>query len=116
MQLVDWDMATATATRLAPPGPRIELADAVATVEELRRTAAEAERHVAAYTGLPSRDDGVGIVAVDRPAALRPNVAGFRHLVGPLRASVLGSRGCSIGPFMGAIGPRAAALEVGALL
>jgi len=116
MQLVDWDMATATATRLAPPGPRIELADAVATVEELRRTAAEAERHVAAYTGLPSRDDGVGVVVVDRPGWIRSNVAGFRDLVDPLLDSVLGSRGRSIGPVMGTIGPRATGLEVGALL
>src|SRR3954462_3589070 len=116
MQLVDWDMATATATRLAPPGPRIELADAVETVEELRRTAAEAERHVAAYTGLPSRDDGVGIVVVDRPGWIRSNVAGFRDLVDPLLDSVLASRGRSIGPVMGTIGPRATGIEVGALL
>jgi len=117
MQLVDWDIATATATRLAPPGPRIELADAVATVEELRRSAAEAERHVTAYTGLPSGgDDGVGIVVVDRPGWIRSNVAGFRDLVDPLLDSVLASRGRSIGPVMGTIGPRATGIEVGALL
>src|SRR4051812_50010912 len=96
MQLVDWDIATATATRLAPPGPRIELADAVATVEELRRSAAEAERHVTAYTGLPSGgDDGVSIVVVDRPRWVRSNVAGFRDLLGPLLGSGLASPGRS---------------------
>jgi hypothetical protein len=51
MQLVDWRLAAATGTRLVPPGPKIALADAVATVEDLRRTAARADTHVAEVTG-----------------------------------------------------------------
>jgi coenzyme F420 biosynthesis associated uncharacterized protein len=116
MQLVDWDIATATAIRLAPPGPRMELAEAVATVEDLRRTAEEAERHVTAYTGLDSGPRGVGFSVVDRPGWIRSNVAGFQDLVDPLLDSVLSSRTRSIGPVMGAIGPRATGIEVGGLL
>jgi coenzyme F420 biosynthesis associated uncharacterized protein len=116
MQLVDWDTATATATRLAPPGPRLELADAVQTVEELKAAAAEAERHVTAYTGLPAGADGSAVAVVDRPGWIRSNVAGFRDLVDPLLDAALSSRQRSVGPVMGAIGPRATGLEVGGLL
>ena len=116
MQLVDWQIATATATRLAPPGPRMELADAVATVEDLRRAASEAERHVTAYTGLPATAGGAGFAVVDRPGWIRSNVEGFQSLVDPLLESVLGSKARSIGPVMGAIGPRATGIEVGGLL
>src|SRR5437764_10119555 len=115
MQLVDWDTATATATRLAPPGPRMDLTDAVETVEQLKAAAAQAEQHVTAYTGLPGGAGGA-IAVVDRPGWIRSNVAGFRDLVDPLLDSVLSSRGKSVGPVMSAIGPRATGIEVGALL
>jgi coenzyme F420 biosynthesis associated uncharacterized protein len=119
MKLVDWDFATATAIRLAPPGPRMELAEAMATVEDLRRTAEEAEQHVAAYTGLGSAHGPVTLpqsAVVDRPGWIRSNVEGFRRLVDPLLDSVLSARMRSVGPVMGAIGPRATGMEVGGLL
>jgi len=77
MQLVDWSVATATATRLVPPGPRIDLADAVATVEDLRRLAAEADAHVSAHTGLAGAGEAEPVTVVDRPGWIRSNVAGF---------------------------------------
>ena len=116
MQLVDWHIATTTATRLAPPGPRMELAEAMATVEDLRRAAEQAERHVTAYTGLPAASEGVGFAVVDRPGWIRSNVEGFRTLVDPLLDSVLASKTRSLGPVMSAIGPRATGIEVGGLL
>jgi coenzyme F420 biosynthesis associated uncharacterized protein len=126
MQLVDWDFAAATATRLAPPGPRLDLAEAIATVDDLRRRAAEAEQHVNAYTGLTAASaaassaadvaSGPGIAVVDRPGWIRSNVAGFRDLVDPLLESVLADRARSLGPVMSTVGPRATAVEVGALL
>ena len=116
MQLVDWDLATATATRLAPPGPRMELAEAMATVEELRKVAAEAAEHVAAYTHLDSSSGAAGFAVVDRPGWIRSNVAGFRDLVDPLLDSVVSERMRTPGPVMSAVGPRATGLEVGGLL
>jgi coenzyme F420 biosynthesis associated uncharacterized protein len=116
MQLVDWSLATATATRLAPPGPRLSLDEAVATVEELRRLAVEAEGHVTAYTGLIGAGDDEGVVVVDRPGWIRSNVAGFRDLVDPVLETVLGKKARSIGPVMSVVGPRAAGVEVGGLL
>src|SRR5947209_689529 len=116
MQLVDWDTATATATRLAPPGPRMDLADAVETVEQLKAAAAQAERHVSAYTGLPGGADGGAVAVVDRPGWIRSNVAGFRDLVDPLLDSVLSSRSRSVGPVMSAVGSRATDLDPAAML
>jgi coenzyme F420 biosynthesis associated uncharacterized protein len=95
----------------------MELAEAVATVEELKRAAMQAEEHVTGYTGLPGgQDGGAGFAVVDRPGWIRSNIAGFRELVDPLLESVLASRAKSIGPVMGAVGSRATGLEVGGLL
>ena len=116
MQLVDWDLAVATAVRLVPPGPRLELADATAIVDDLRRLAAQAEQHVTAYTGLPAGADGVGFAVVDRPGWIRSNVAAFTDLVDPLIVTVLDKRAKPIGPVMSVVGPRATGVEVGALL
>ena len=116
MQLVDWEFATATATRLVPPGPRLDLAEATATVEDLRRLATEAEQHVAAYTGLPAGEEGVGFAVVDRPGWIKSNVVGFADLVEPLLDTVVSSRMKNVGPVMSVVGPRATALEVGGLL
>ena len=116
MQFVDWGTATATAIRLAPPGPRLDLDEAVATVEELRALAAEAERHVTSYTGLTGAGNGDGVAVVDRPGWVRNNVSGFQDLVDPLLDTVMAKRGRSIGPIMSAVGPHATGVEVGGLL
>jgi coenzyme F420 biosynthesis associated uncharacterized protein len=116
VQLVDWSVATATATRLVPPGPRLDLADAVATVDDLRALAAEADGHVAAHTGLTGAGPAEPVTVVDRPGWIRSNVAGFADLVDPLLDTVLASRARSLGPVMTAVGSRATGLEVGALL
>jgi coenzyme F420 biosynthesis associated uncharacterized protein len=126
VKLVDWDVASATAIRLVPPGPRLELAEAVATVEQLRGLAAEAGAHVRAYTGLAEATDseaadpavaiGAAVAVVDRPGWVRSNVAGFADLVDPLLETVVADRMKSMGPVMGSIGPRATGVEVGGLL
>jgi coenzyme F420 biosynthesis associated uncharacterized protein len=116
VQLVDWSVATATATRLVPPGPRLDLAAAVATVEDLRRLAVEADGHVASYTGLPAAGAAEPVTVVDRPGWIRSNVAGFADLVDPLLDKVLAGRARSLGPVMTAVGSRATGAEVGVLL
>lgn len=116
VQLVDWSVATATATRLVPPGPRLDLADAVAIVDDLRRLAAEADAHVSAHTGLPGAGDAEPVAVVDRPGWIRSNVAGFADLVDPLLDTVLAGKSRSLGPVMTAVGSRATGAEVGVLL
>src|SRR4051794_30104619 len=113
MQLVDWRVATATATTLVPPGPRLPLADAVATVEDLRRLAAEADRHVRRYTSLDPAADASDIAVVDRPGWIRSNVEGFRTLLDPVLESLAASRKVtSLGPVVGVVGPPATGAEV----
>jgi len=117
MQLVDWRVATATATALVPPGPRLPLEQAVATVEDLRGLAAEADRHVRDFTALDPAGEVAAVAVVDRPGWIRSNVEGFRTLLDPMLETLAAKRKVSsLGPVVGAIGPRATGAEVGALL
>jgi coenzyme F420 biosynthesis associated uncharacterized protein len=118
VQLVDWKLAAATCTKLVPPGPKISLAEAVATVEDLRRTADQADEHVASVTGLDAATGTASTVVVDRPDWIRANVESFQILAEPLLASLLAKRSSQTAPGAVAtsIGSRAAGVEVGMLL
>ena len=116
MQLIDWRVATATATRLVPPGPRLPLADAVATVEELRELAGIAEEHVRAYTRLDPPGPVSPVAVVDRPEWVRSNVESFKTLLEPMLDSLVAGRARPLGPVATAVGSRATGAEVGALL
>ncbi|WP_052847180.1 zinc-dependent metalloprotease [Streptomyces avicenniae] len=115
--LVDWNLAVATAARVARPGPEVSRAEARAVVAELRRHAAASERHVRAFTGLDSGAGDTPVLVVDRPGWSRANVAGFRAVLAPLtdrmrerRASVPG------GGALTAVGSKVTGVEVGMLL
>src|SRR3954447_4052467 len=117
MQLVDWQVATAPAPRLVPPGPPVPLDEAVAPVADLRELAAEADAHVARLTLLPSATaPAAPISVVDRPGWIRSNVDGFRDLLDPLLESLTESRSTALGPVASAVGARITGAEVGALL
>jgi coenzyme F420 biosynthesis associated uncharacterized protein len=117
VQLVDWRLAATTGARLVPPGPKIALADALATVESLRRTADRADRHVAAVTGLDAASGSALTVVVDRPDWIRANVESFRLLADPIIDSLLAQKSASApGVIATSIGSRAAGIEVGVLL
>src|SRR3954454_15580791 len=116
MQLVDWRVATVPATRLVPPGPRLPLDEAVATDEDLRALAAGAVGHERRYTLLDPPVDASAVTIVDRPGWIRSNVDGFRTLLDPILEDLAASGKISLGPVVGAIGPRATGAELGALL
>jgi coenzyme F420 biosynthesis associated uncharacterized protein len=117
VQLVDWHVAAATATRLVPPGPRLPLDEAVSVVDQLRALAHEADAHVRRYTLLePANADGSPIAVVDRPGWIRSNVDGFRELLDPILETLTAQRETPLGPIVSVVGPRAAGLEVGGLL
>jgi coenzyme F420 biosynthesis associated uncharacterized protein len=116
VQLVDWQLAVATGTRLVPPGPRVSLEDAVTTVEDLRARAAVAAGHVADITGLDTGAGSARTVVVDRPDWIRGNVESFKVVAEPLLEAVF-ERGVSRpSGVVAAVGSRAAGLEVGGLL
>ena len=118
-QLVDWQLAVATAERLVRPGPPTSAAEAAATVADLRRYAAESREHVAGFTGL----DNMGtiltepqVLVVDRAGWIRANTEGFRIVTEPL-ARKLNEKREGVPPSgLAALGPKATALELGTLL
>ncbi|MFF4578293.1 zinc-dependent metalloprotease [Streptomyces sp. NPDC001389] len=119
-EMVDWNLAVATATRLVRPGPEVSRDEARAVVAELRRHARTSEEHVRAFTrmtagGTPLPDTPV--LVVDRAGWVRANVAGFRELLGPLLAKMQDRRaGAPAGPVLGAVGGKVTGVELGMLL
>ncbi|MEV4973494.1 zinc-dependent metalloprotease [Streptomyces scopuliridis] len=119
-QMVDWNLAVATATRLVRPGPEVTRDEARAIVAELRRHAKSSEEHVRAYTRMVP--DGheppdTPVLVVDRTGWVKANVAGFRELLGPLLAKMQERRpGGPGGAVLGAVGGKVTGVELGMLL
>ncbi|NHC44284.1 zinc-dependent metalloprotease [Motilibacter aurantiacus] len=117
---VDWDLATATAVRLVPKGPKVSRADAHAAVAELRQRATEAQAHVRAYTGLVAEGGTSAVAVVDRPGWVRANVEGFRVVLDPLVARLSEKaarrRTGPDSPVVEAVGSVLTGLETGGLL
>ncbi|WP_200304500.1 zinc-dependent metalloprotease [Streptomyces adelaidensis] len=117
-EMVDWNLAVATATRLVRPGPEVSRDEARAIVAELRRHAKASEGHVRAFTRmLPETGDDTPILVVDRPGWVRANVAGFRELLKPLLDKMQERRGSTPGgAVLGAVGGKVTGVELGMLL
>jgi coenzyme F420 biosynthesis associated uncharacterized protein len=117
IRLVDWDLATATATRLAPRGPNVTRATAFEAVRQLRELAVEAEDHVAAFTGMAAPHPHEPATVVDRTGWVKANVGGFEVVMAPLFDKLAAKRGNSVGgPLVSAIGSRVAGAQLGVLL
>ncbi|MFG2820658.1 zinc-dependent metalloprotease [Kitasatospora sp. NPDC048365] len=119
--MVDWNLAVATATRLVRPGPEVSREEARTVVAELRRHALEAEEHVRAFTGMGSSSlmeaPATPVLVVDRPGWVRANVAGFRTVVQPLVDKLRARRTESPGSAaFASLGEKATGVEVGAVL
>src|ERR1035438_22381 len=124
--MIDWDVAIATGTRWARPGPQVSLAEARRTVSELRDLAGAVQQPVFEVTGMLSAVDGsLGRGAVvDRPGWIRANVDGFRVVLEPLveqlRERAPGSGGSSgsrsPGAVMTAVGSRVTGIQAGLIL
>ncbi|MFF1452876.1 zinc-dependent metalloprotease [Streptomyces sp. NPDC058274] len=117
-EMVDWNLAVATATRLVRPGPEVSRDEARAVVAELRRHAKASEEHVRGFTRMG--EDGVHdtpVLVVDRPGWVRANVAGFRELLKPLLDKMQERRGSTPGgAVFGAVGGKVTGVELGMLL
>ncbi|MFJ8588629.1 zinc-dependent metalloprotease [Streptomyces sp. NPDC093595] len=119
-EMVDWNLAVATATRLVRPGPEVSRDEARAVVAELRRHAKASEEHVRAYTRMipdGHEPEDTPILVVDRPGWVRANVAGFRELLKPLLEKMQERRSASPGgAVLGAVGGKVTGVELGMLL
>jgi coenzyme F420 biosynthesis associated uncharacterized protein len=117
LRLIDWDLATATGTRLAPRGPVVTRAQAHEAVRSLRALAIEAEDHVAQFTGMSAGREHEVASVVDRTGWVRGNVGGFRVVMEPLLERLAEKRSGSIGgPFTSAVGARVTGAQLGVVL
>jgi len=114
-QLVDWELAAATARRLRGAGPRVTYAEASAVVADLRRLTDEAAGHVSDYTGLRSQVDHPPVRVVDRADWAGVNIAGLREVITPLMNQLAGDRVPEAG-FGAAVGSRVTGVQAGTVL
>ncbi|MFE9253882.1 zinc-dependent metalloprotease [Streptomyces sp. NPDC006879] len=119
-EMVDWNLAVTTATRLVRPGPEVTRDQAREVVAELRRHARSAEEHVRGFTRMLPEDASAPdtpVLVVDRAGWVRANVAGFRELLQPLLGKMAERRGSGTGgAVLGAVGGKVTGVELGFLL
>ncbi|WP_256107462.1 zinc-dependent metalloprotease [Streptomyces sp. ODS05-4] len=119
-EMVDWNLAVATATRLVRPGPEVSRDEAREVVAELRRHAKASEEHVRAFTRMipdGHEPEDTPVLVVDRAGWVKANVAGFRELLSPLLEKMRERRsGTPGGAVLGAVGGKVTGVELGMLL
>src|SRR3954451_24074153 len=113
--MIDWDLAVATASRLAGPGPVITRPDAEAVVAELRGGANRSTGLVRDFTGLEAHERTAPVLVVDRTGWIQANADGFAEVIGPLVEKLRAKRG-SAGGMTEMVGSKVTGLEVGGLL
>ncbi|MDH4352665.1 MAG: zinc-dependent metalloprotease [Actinomycetota bacterium] len=115
--VVDWDFASATARRLAGPGPQIPLSEARAAVADLRACAQAAVDYVATHTGLEADPAPDAVAVVDRPGWIRANATGFAAVLDPVVARLRERReDARAAGLTTAVGSRVVGAEVGLAL
>jgi coenzyme F420 biosynthesis associated uncharacterized protein len=115
--VVDWDLASASARRLVSPGPRVSYAAAAAVVNDLTELTVEAEAHVREFTGLAADQTPGPPAVVDRARWIDHNVDGFRRAIGPLLERVAAKRsGAAASGVVTAVGKRVTGLQVGTIM
>ncbi|WP_326651658.1 zinc-dependent metalloprotease [Streptomyces sp. NBC_01750] len=120
VEMVDWNLAVATATRFVRPGPDVSRDEARAVVAELRRHAKSSEEHVRSFTRMipeGHEPQDTPVLVVDRAGWVKANVAGFRELLKPLLDKMQERRsGSPGGALVGAVGGKVTGVELGMLL
>ncbi len=114
--MVDWNLAVATASRLAGGGPSVSYAEAAAVVTELRRATDESETHVFDFTHLLAKVEHPPVRIVDRGDWAEVNVAGFQTVLAPVTEKLQSQRTTTPGPLVTAIGAGATGVQVGGIL
>jgi coenzyme F420 biosynthesis associated uncharacterized protein len=113
--MIDWDLAVATASRMAGPGPVITRPEADAAVTELRAGANTSTGLVRDFTGLVAHDRTAPVLVVDRTGWIQANADAFADLIGPLIEKLQAKRGAP-NAMTEAVGSKVTGLEVGGLL
>jgi coenzyme F420 biosynthesis associated uncharacterized protein len=111
-QLVDWDLAAATAGALGKTGPTVTYVEATEVVTDLRRLTDEAAAHVATFTRLDAPPAPARVV--DRKDWSAININGLRQVINPLVNKLTGDR--DPGAFVNAVGSRVTGVQAGTVL
>ncbi|HET9829299.1 MAG TPA: zinc-dependent metalloprotease [Nocardioidaceae bacterium] len=114
--MIDWDLAVATASRVAGPGPVISRPDADAAVAELRAGSARSTGLVREFTGLEAHERTAPVLVVDRTGWIQANADGFAEVISPLVERLRAKRAVAPGGMTDAVGSKVTGLEVGGLL
>lgn len=115
--MIDWDVALATTSRLARPGPELSRTEADDVVAELRDAAARAEGPVREFAQLYAPDTAEAdapVLVVDRVRWAEANLDTFRTILDPVVEKIEG-RGRPGVPTR-AVGSRVSGAEMGAVL
>ncbi|GAA4228133.1 coenzyme F420 biosynthesis associated uncharacterized protein [Streptosporangium album] len=115
MQVIDWDLAVTTGTRLVRPGPQVSREEARQAVAELRQLSREAEGHVREFTRIDTDTAPEPATIVDRPGWIKANIEGFRVVLEPLTERMAARRD-QAPAIVSAVGARITGVEVGAVL
>ena len=113
--MIDWDLAVATASRMAGPGPALARPEAEAVVTELRDGANRSTGLVRDFTGLVATDRTAPVLVVDRTGWIQANADAFAELIGPVVQRLQEKRGVP-NVVTDAVGSKVTGLEVGGLL
>lgn len=112
-QVIEWDLAIATARRLAPKGPDLPPDEARAAVAMLRELATHAVAPVRDVTGLTAPETSPAVV-VDRSGWIVSNVTGMRVILSAW--DEFAERTEAAPAMMRSLGSRGTALQLGAVL
>lgn len=111
--VVDWDLALATGSRLAPGGPEMSLQQAQEHVASLRRCADMAVAPVAQCTGLTAPGAAPPAAVVDRRGWIESNVNAFRYVLSPVLDRL---RTAAPNQTVTEVGSRVSAVQMGAIM
>jgi coenzyme F420 biosynthesis associated uncharacterized protein len=117
--LINWDLAAATAARLAPSGPELSAGEIGKAVENLRFNADISVPHVHDITGLDAARDlrDSHVLVVDRASWSKANTQSFSVMLQPALKKMLESRsGVAMTPAAAATSGAITGTQLGAVL
>jgi coenzyme F420 biosynthesis associated uncharacterized protein len=112
-RLIDWESAARMGSRFAGTGPSISPADRARLREDFADVVAEADREVAAFTGLSLQGPATRPWVMTRAEWVSRNLRGFESVLEPVAQRVLGSR---LQGTMAPVRRSVLAFQVGAIL
>lgn len=116
--LINWDLAAATAARLAPAGPVMNAADIGKAVESLRSLADVSVEHVHQISGLEAARDlrDSSVLVVDRASWAKANTQSFAVMLKPAMEKMVDSRNGNLTPRAAGVSGAITGSQLGAVL